>query len=240
MSSNSERALAKTFREHLAMHVAWVPMTSSVSLGDYGLWRKGLFVPIGNVSEFGVALRRERGKESRLDYSSEAAVSVCAAGTSDCGPMRGELGMRFTKAGGCLVRVGRLTSARIGNLAEVARALARLPEWRRRYKLVTEVFTGEDVLIAVTAERDTELSVQGALGSPGTGSPRARAQVAANKRLGLEIVGEVGTIGLNVCRLRLGGGVALSFGDTSDDAPELVVEDMSAEPADDPPEPAAD
>ena len=157
MSSNSERALAKTFREHLAMHVAWVPMTSSVSLGDYGLWRKGLFVPIGNVSEFGVALRRERGKESRLDYSSEAAVSVGAAGTSDCGPIRGELGMRFTKAGGCLVRVGRLTSARIGNLAEVARALARLPEWRRRYKLVTEVFTGEDVLIAVTAERDTEL-----------------------------------------------------------------------------------
>jgi len=51
--------------------------------------------------------------------------------------------------------------------------------------------------------------------------------VTASKRLGLEIVGGEGPIGLKVCRVRLGGASAVAFGD---------LEDGASEPEDDPDE----
>ena len=44
------RALARVLRNNFQMHVAWVPVATSFSLGDYGIWRDGVFAPIGNIS----------------------------------------------------------------------------------------------------------------------------------------------------------------------------------------------
>ncbi len=245
----SARALGRVFREHFGMHLAWVPLTTSLSLGDYGLWRGGVFVPLGNIAEFGVSVRRERGRESSLEYTSAGLVSV--GGAAGRAPLvgagsRGEAQLRFSQANACVVQVGRLTSERIGNVAEVSRKLSRQRGWRRRYKIVTELFRGEDVLLLVTSEKDTEIRIRGGLGARGRGSEGSM-EVTASKRLGLEIVGGEGPIGLNVCRVRLGGASAVAFGDLedgasepeveTDEAPwELVEESPRDEPLDDPAE----
>ena len=240
MAVSAARVLARVFREQFQMHLAWIPATSSVALGDYGLWRDALFTPLGNIAEFGVPIRRVPGQETRLSYTSQVATSGMGALGGSIAGKRGDVHFRFARAGGCVVRVARLKSERIGNLAEVARGLSRCRAWRWRYKIVSELFTGEDVLILVTSERDTELALSGDFRSLAGQSVGADVEVVASKRLGLEIVGGSGPIGLNACRLRVGGGLALSFDMATSDVvcseeqvPALVAEDVADEPLDD-------
>ncbi len=103
---------------------------------------------------------------------------------------------------------------------------------------------GEDVVLLVTSERDTEVELRGGI-DVGRGGGAGRVEVSASKNLGLEIVGGAGPIGLNLCRVRLGGAPALAFGeledstvdgelDNADGCAELLEVNAAAEPLDDP------
>lgn len=214
------RALAKALRDQFQMHVAWMPVTTRFSLGDYGQWRDGVFAPLGNIAEFGVTPRIEAGREIRLSFASaRASTTHIAAGARvpalPAGDVEAETQIEFGGAESILLSAGKLTSTRIANIAEVARRLDDTGRWRWQYKVVGELFVGEDVLLVATTERDTTVSLRGragalaGLGGGGSGGLR----VSSNKRLGLEIVGGHGPLGLGLFRVRLSGVPVIDFYD---------------------------
>ena len=77
------RHLDRVLRRNLGMHVAWVPIATRYSLGDYGLRRGGVFEPIGNISEYGVESETATGREVALDFVSSDATSVRVMGEAD-------------------------------------------------------------------------------------------------------------------------------------------------------------
>ena len=213
------RALAKILRDNFQMHVAWVPVATSFSLGDYGVWRDGIFAPIGNIREFGVEPRIERGRDINLEFIS-ARASTTQIGARGGGPttvvteVKAEAQIRFGAEQSFLIKVGKLSSTRIANIAEVARRLDDTKRWRWQHKVVGELFVGEDVLLVGTSERDTTVSLKGkasALTGLKGGSIGGGLSVSANRQLGLNITGGAGPIGLGLFRVRLSGAPVLDF-----------------------------
>ena len=212
------RALARVLRDNFQMHVAWVPLTTSFSLGDYGLWRDGVFAPVGNIREFGVKPKVERGREIKLDFISSRASSTRVDAKGEIPQLSGagaEVHLHFADGQSLLIKVGKLVSTRISNIAEVARQLDASKRWRWPQKVVGELFVGEDVLLIATSERDTTVSLRGAASGAGVGLDSlkvdAGATVHANKQLGLNIVGGAGPLGLGLFRVRLSGAPAMYF-----------------------------
>lgn len=227
---SSARALAKLFRDRFSMHIAWVPAATSIRLGDYGLWRDGIFTPIGNVAEFGVSLRTEPGREIRLDFVSTVASTTTLAGGArvpalPAADVDAEAQLRFADAESFIVKVARLRSTRITNVAEMSRRLVDAPGWRWTYKVVRELFVGDDVLIVATTEKNTSVTLRGkatALAALQAGSASAGVSVSADKALGLSIAGQGGPVGLGLFRVRLSGAPVLDFGTEGPDPDRIV------------------
>ena len=213
------RALARVLRNNFQMHVAWVPVATSFSLGDYGIWRDGVFAPIGNISEFGVEPQIEGGRDVDLEFisagSSTTQVAADVRGpVSPISDAEAEAQIRFGAAHSFVLKVGKLGSTRIANIAEVARLLDDTRRWSWRYKVVGELFFGEDVLLVATAEHDTTVSLRGkahALAGLQGGSIGAGISVSADRHLALNITGGAGPVGLGLFRVRLSGAPALNF-----------------------------
>lgn len=247
------RALARVLRNNFQMHVAWVPVTTSFSLGDYGLWRGGVFVPLGNIREFGVEARSERGREITLEFMSSrrASTQVDAEVEVPQLPSSGaETHLHFEAGQSFLIKVGKLVSTRISNVAEVARKLDATGRWRWQYKVVSELFVGEDVLLVATSERDTTVSLRGTGRATVAGHEGVKldagVSVTADRQLGLNISGGTGPVGLGLFRVRLSGNLALNFAEAVGDDSfvgrdgallEIGAEDRwDAAPADDEPD----
>lgn len=224
------RALARILRDNFQMHVAWVPVATSFSLGDYGVWRDGVFAPTGNIREFGIEPKIERGREIDLEFISSRAASTQVDAAVDLStlPLGVETRLHFTAGESFLIKIGKLSSTRISNIAEVARRLDASKRWRWQQKIVGELFEGEDVLLVATTERDTTISLRGtgtaAISGQGV-KASAGVTVSADKKLALNITGGAGPIGLGLFRVRLSGAPALNFLDDSAASDAFVTHD---------------
>ena len=248
------RSLARILRDQFQMHAAWMPVTTRFSLGDYGLWRDGVFAPLGNIAEFGVAPRIEDGREINFEFTSahSSTTHVAAGAQVQVMPsvdVDAETRIQFSGDESFLLSAGTLTSTRIANIAEVARKLDETGRWRWQYKVVGELFVGEDVLLLATTERDTTITLRGkasALARLRGVKLDADVDITADKRLGLQIVGGSGPVGLGLFRARISGAPVVDFADDKNPGnlfvtgdgqiAEVVAEsDWSDAPADDDP-----
>ncbi len=232
-------AFNRVLREHVHIHAAWVPVTSPITLGDYGVWRDGVFAPIGNIREYGVPIERVSGRGVQLDFTSSGVretrvvggASVPAFPAVDVG---GELQLEFANAESFMLKAGTLRSTRITNIAAITRALVKAwrgggaQRWRLRYKIVSEVFEGSDVLLLATTQKRTRVQLRGsarALSRLRGGQADASLDVCSNKHLGLKIVGGSGVIGLGLFRVRACGTPSLSFVDDGEEADDAAIVD---------------
>ncbi len=225
----SARAYNRILRKNFHMHAAWMPIVTEFRLGDYGLFRRGVFVPLGNISEFGVTIKTLPGRSAKLDFvSSSASVVQFAAGgevtvlpgDDDVG---GKLELTFSRAGSFLLKAGELTSERIENIAEITNSLRTArrrkdgPRWRTRYKVVGEIFRGENVTIIATRSRNTGITFSGQVGALkkfNAGSIDSSLDMSLNKQVDIQLRGEQGCVGLGLFRVRVSGIAAVNFSET--------------------------
>ncbi|MEM9456894.1 MAG: hypothetical protein AAGF11_22135 [Myxococcota bacterium] len=226
--------LDRTLSRHLGMHVAWLPIATRYRLGDYGLRRGGIFEPVGNISEYGVEIEEVPGREVALDFTSTNATAVRIVGdaTVDTFPQtsaKGELHLTFRNNRSLLLKSPRLSSTRIGNLAAIGRVIAKarrrdgLP-WMGRYRVVSELFVGEDITVLSTRQRDTTVVLSGeaeALRGFEATAGATGISVESSEALGLNLVGKAGSIGLDLVRFTRRG-ISFAPGDT---------DEIQAEPA---------
>ena len=60
----------------LNAYAAWLPVTNTFKLGNYGLISNGVFTPIGNITEFGIVFAEEQGPPATLDLTSVTLAGV--------------------------------------------------------------------------------------------------------------------------------------------------------------------
>ena len=245
------RAIGRVMRQNFQLHIAWLPLATPFRLGDYGSWRGGVFIPLGNVvDDFGLTIDVIDGSTIALDFVSKGVIlaAVKAQGQGQSRPLAdGEVGLdiQAKSSNSFVIKAPSLTSRRISNIAAIAAKLKAVrhrddgPRWRARYKLVTEVFTGKGVTMLATTEANTTISIRGkAKSAQQLLGGQADASVSANKSLGLSFVGAEGPVALRLVRVANRGAIA-SFGDIDiDDSDLFIAEDSWHENIADDPEDA--
>ncbi len=80
--------LAKEYNNALRrqnhMYAAWLPVTNTLKVGDFGLIEGGVFRSMGNIQDtFGVEVKTEDGPPAKVDFASEGVTIVRTAGGAE-------------------------------------------------------------------------------------------------------------------------------------------------------------
>ena len=74
----------RALKAALDCRAVWPPVLTPIQLGDYGVMVGDGFRRLGNVADFGLSFRTERGPPSRLDLASaDVRVTRFAGGVHD-------------------------------------------------------------------------------------------------------------------------------------------------------------
>jgi hypothetical protein len=199
-------------QRHLKVSAAWLPVTNSFTLGDYGIIADGVFVKMGNIQEFNVAFNTADGPNATIDFTSaNTTVVKFAAGVEvDVIPsasVDAKISFKFNNEKSFLVKAPEIKVSMISNVNQVANQLKNVKNWGRKWKVVHQVYHAVDPLIISTIAAGTEVTIAGdveALKSLKVGN--ASIELGTNKELGLKVLGKAGIIGLALFKLRLKAG----------------------------------
>jgi hypothetical protein len=226
--AGTAKRFSKVLHSEIDVHAAWLPITNTFRVGDYGLISDGVLVKMGNIAEFGVVANSAPGAAVDLDFKSagtrvikivgEAAVEVLPDEELDA-----KLKIEFSRENSFLMK-GKINADEMQNIAQTARALAAAPGWSKKFRVVSSTYTGQDCVIISTKDANSVVEIGGtasALKQFDLGRLDANMEFSSTKELGLQIVGKSGVVGLRMFKLRFGGGINVlaARGD------ELVIED---------------
>jgi hypothetical protein len=202
--------------KHLGVNAAWLPVTNTFELGDYGIFSGGVFVKMGNIKEYNVTFDHEQAPDATIDFTSAhtkvlkfaagAQVSVIPSGAVDA-----KVKFKFESENSFLVKAPVIRVDVIQNLHQVAKKLKNTKEWEKKWKVVFKVHHAVNPVILSSKTAGTEVSFSGdvkALQALDVGN--ASLEFGSNKELGLKVLGKEGIIGLGLFKLKLiGSGVSV-------------------------------
>jgi hypothetical protein len=200
-------------QKDLNVHAAWLPITQNYVLGDYGLISDGVFSKLGNIKEFNVSFEQSTGPAVTINYKSDVSrVTKFAGGTEvqaiPASAIDAKVTLKFDKAKSILIKSPTINVSAIGNVQQVANQLKKANGWRRKWKVVFEIYQAQDAVVMSTTDAGTEISFEGnatALESLDLGKTGLSFSVVGNKQLGLDIQGKAGVIALGLFKLKLIG-----------------------------------
>ncbi|MCH9683969.1 MAG: hypothetical protein K0V04_21225 [Deltaproteobacteria bacterium] len=236
-------AFNRIIRRQLQRHAAWLPVVSPFSLGDYGIYERGIFSRLGNITDLGVDFDPLPGGTATLKFETSAGleVSLFVEGQGKVPQLpatdvQAKAEFEYKRARSFLLRAPSLTSTALSDIAGTATHLAQHPRWRRRYKLVTELLVADEATIIATASRNNTVTVEGkanVLKDFVDGKVGAGVTVKASSELALEIVGDSGPVALKLAKVRGSGRVGLEGLEAGQPAFEQEPTDEDYEPEDD-------
>jgi hypothetical protein len=206
----------KTLKRQINMYAAWFPVTNTLKVGDFGLVEGGVFRQLGNIGDyFQIDFSTAEGPATSMDYSSEGTTVIKFVGGAqvdalpNIGELEAKLSINFSRANSFHVKA-ELSSLQMSNTQVVAWELAKNPKWDRRYKVISEAYSGNKCVVLASSEKGTSITF--------TGSVDAIKQVEAGKvdtDVGFtsnnvnifKSVGESGVIGLRMFKIRSSGNV---------------------------------
>lgn len=222
-------------KNHLNVNAAWLPITNTFQLGDYGIFSNGVFMQLGNIKEFGIDFETADGPESSINFTSAETTVVSFSGGAqvDVIPptaVDAKVTMQFSRSGSFFVKAPVIQVKMMKNIQQVANQLKAADGWKRKYKVVHQVYNAQDAAIFSTIAANTDLTFSGnvkALRALNLGA--ADINVNTSKEMGLEMHGKAGIIALGLFKLRwIGGGVK-----TMDHVKQEEIEYLQGEVEDD-------
>ena len=75
--SGLAKSYEKAIHKELQAHAAWLPVTNTLKVGDYGFFDGGVFRSIGNLTDNypELELKIEKGPSTKIDFTSEGTKS---------------------------------------------------------------------------------------------------------------------------------------------------------------------
>jgi len=198
-------------RNQLKVYAAWLPITNTLKLGDYGLISGGIFEAIGNIKDdFGISFTEAPGPEADIDFTSSSTRVIKVAGGVEvdvipAGSVDARVSFKFDKEKSFLIKSPSIQVTTIPNPNAIAKKLMDHPEWDGKFKVVHKVYHAKEAIVISTIDAGTEISLTGdvsALRNMKIGS--ASLNIDTNKSLGLKIHGKEGVIGLALFRIKNG------------------------------------
>lgn len=198
-------------RKHLNVHAAWLPVTNTIQLGDFGIVSNGVFVPQGNIqTEFGVPFNVRSGPASKIDFSSQGAAITKLIGGAQVnvippGTVNASISIEFQNEKSFIVKSPSIEVTAISNVAAVGKALSKVSGWRAKYKVVHQTYKALDAIVISTIDKKTIIAFTGdatALGQLQLGN--AGLSYSSNKALGLEVQGKSGVLGIGLFKINSG------------------------------------
>lgn len=202
------RLFDNILKEELNIHAAWLPVTNTFEIGDFGLVSDGVLVKMGNISDHGVDYSEEAGPPSSLNFASEGthiirAVAGAQVDVLPDGDLDAKLTIQFDQESSFLIKAN-LAVRQMRSLQEVARTLARSPGWENRLRVVSAVYTGKHCVILSSKGANSKIELVGkatALKQFEIGAVTAEVQRSSSEKIGLDIVGKTGVVGLALFKL---------------------------------------
>jgi hypothetical protein len=203
----------RILHSELDIYAAWLPITNAFELGDYGVVSDGVFVKMGHIREFEVDFNRAPGAASSIDFKSEGTslfrlvgdVQVDALPDSD---IEAKLKIQFSHANSFLIKAV-LSMEQMTNVHQVARQLNQTDGWRRKFRVISHIYTGNDCTIISSRAANSEITLSGIasmIKQLDLGKASADLSVTSTKDIGLEVVGKSGSVGLRMFKLGAFGG----------------------------------
>lgn len=225
------RQYARTLRKHLRCHAVWPPATA-VAPGDYGVFVRGLWTRVGNVTiDFGVPISVEPGgnRLERFVYQSDSNLGGGGQVAGAIGSVDAELAISLAERSSFYVSVADFDVDRLTSIRKVALALRDRPSWAHlRTYVVWETLHGRDLVFYGSDAGEAGVKVRGEAAS--VKQFRDAGKLSAD--LSFTMSGEVGVqfrtppggladIGVNLFRVRSVGATpeSLSFGGDGEDDP---------------------
>jgi len=197
----------------LNAYAAWLPVTNTFKLGDYGLISNGVFTPIGNITEFGVAFAEEHGPPATLDLTSAGTRVIRFVGDVEVpalpdAPLDAKLVFHFPNESSVLAKAAAITTKQMGNVRQVASTLVRAKGWERRYRVVWGTYTGQRCAVVTTRSSNASFELSGkanVLSKLELGAVEAGVTLAHERNIGFKSLGKTGVIALRLFKLKLWG-----------------------------------
>ncbi len=212
--------LAKEFNNSLRrqnhMYAAWLPVTNTLKVGDFGIINGGVFRALGNIKDtFGIDFNVEEGPKTEVDIASEGTTVVKVVGGAEVpafppnGDLEAKINVSFSKENSFLVKA-KLTCLQMSNIQEVAWKLVKEKRWKRSYKVVESTYIGKDSVIILSSESNTTVGLTGsvdALKMLEAGQASVDVGVERENKASFQSIGEEGVIGLRLFKLGWSGSV---------------------------------
>ena len=195
----------------LNVFAAWLPVTNAYQLGDYGIIADGVFAKMGNIKEFGADFVEGQGNPTKIDFTSASTRVINFAAGAEVevipeGAVNAKVTLKFEKEKSFLVKSPSINVTVINNVNEVGNKLMVHPKWEKRFKVVYQVYFAKEAAVMSTINAGTEITFTGdvkALQKLNVGSTSLSS--TSSHKLGLEIQGQEGVIGLGLFQIVKGG-----------------------------------
>ena len=204
----------KVIHKELEVHAAWLPVTNTFEVGDFGVISDGVFARMGGIeSDFGVAFASQAGAAARLDFKSDQVRSIRIVAGAEVAVWPGDdveasLKIEFGREKSFYLKAA-LTMEEMASPFAVAQALAGRPGWdAKKFKVISAVYTGKGCVVLSSRSSNASFEIggkAGALKKLDVGSAEAGLAVASKKGMGLEVLGANGVIGLRMFRVERSG-----------------------------------
>lgn len=204
------RAFDALLKKTLNIHAAWLPITNTFELGDFGLMSDGVLAKMGNIKrDFGIGFVQARGKDSKLDFVSKGTRVVRVAAGVQVNPMPdidvdAKLTVEFGSKSAFLAKA-TLSVVEMQDRNQVAQKLAVEQSWQSKFRVVSSVYTGRSCSIISSKDANSKIELSGkakALRQLDLASASADIEVTLSENIGVQIVGATGAIGLALFKLR--------------------------------------
>jgi hypothetical protein len=209
------RLFNRLLKSELNIHAAWLPVTNTFQLGDYGLISDGVLVKVGNIKQHGISFKSAKGQPAKMAFASQSvSVSRAVAGAKVEGfpdqNLDARLSVEFGEESAFFLR-GMLSLEEMQNVRQVADKLADAKSWKGTYRVVSGVYSAERCVILSSKSAGARFELGGsasALQKLEGGSVEAGVHLTSADKLGLDIAGDGGVVGLGLFKLNwLTGGL---------------------------------
>ena len=194
----------------LNAHAAWLPITNTFELGDYGLISNGVLVKMGNIGDFGVAFTKEVGPNSQFKFSSKGTRIAKIVGNAEVNAfsddnLASKITLEFAHESAFFIRAN-LTVVQMQNVNQVVRNLRDAVErgWRRKFRVVSGIYTGQHCTIISSSAGQSRIELNGTaktLKEFDLGNVAAGITASSHEDIGIELIGQSGAIGLSMFKL---------------------------------------
>lgn len=222
----------------LGIYAAWLPVTNTFKLGDYGLISDGVFVATGNIANLGITYTTATSPPTSFKFASEGASMVrFAAGVAvdsfpEVGTIDVALEWHFSRANSCLVLANSVAVEQMDNLEAVADALKNHKKWNRRNRVISSVYTGQKCAVICATEANSKVKLSGkvdAIKALELGAVSADLGFEASNSSVYQALGETGPIGLKMFRIGFFGGLHVLSADVAQAGASELQSDWGAD-----------